>query len=61
MANYALLELTVDLEARYDNPYDAREVRLEGVFTGPDGSTWNVPGFWDMARPDHNRLPGRSL
>lgn len=45
--NYALLELTVDLEAQYDNPFDAREVRLEGVFAGPDGSTWNVPGFWD--------------
>ncbi len=46
---YEALELTVLLEADYANPYDAREVHLDGVFTAPDGSTVEVPGFWDGA------------
>jgi hypothetical protein len=44
---YEALELTVDLEATYANPYDAREIALDGLFTAPDGSEWRVPGFWD--------------
>ncbi len=44
---YESIELTVKMSAKYSNPYDAREVALEGVFTGPDGSKMTVPGFWD--------------
>lgn len=44
---YESLEMTVELDAAYKNPYDAREVRLNAVFTGPDGTTMQVPGFWD--------------
>ncbi|MBN2388207.1 MAG: DUF5060 domain-containing protein [Anaerolineales bacterium] len=44
---YESLELTVTLEAEYTNPYDAREVTLDGVFTAPDGSSMPIPGFWD--------------
>ncbi len=44
---YESLELTLKVEAKYSNPYDAREVALEGVFTSPDGSEMKVPGFWD--------------
>ncbi|MEZ0395953.1 MAG: DUF5060 domain-containing protein [Anaerolineales bacterium] len=47
LTRYESLEMTIVLEARYDNPYDARQVRLDGVFTAPDGSTMRVPGFWD--------------
>ena len=47
VARYEKLELTVGLEAAYDNPYDARQVDLTAVFTGPDGREWPVPGFWD--------------
>ena len=47
LPRYEALELTVDLEATYANPYDARQVALDGVFTAPDGSEWRVPGFWD--------------
>ena len=45
--NYESIEMTVTLEAKYTNPYDLREISLDGVFTGPDGSVMNVPGFWD--------------
>ena len=44
---YESIELTLELEAEYSNPYDAREVALEGVFTGPDGTEMIIPGFWD--------------
>ena len=45
--NYESMEMTVKLESKYTNPYDLREISLDGVFTGPDGSVMNVPGFWD--------------
>lgn len=44
---YQLVELTVDLEAVYDNPFDQRQVSLDAQFTGPDGASLVVPGFWD--------------
>ena len=44
---YASMELTIDLDAKYSNPYDLREVSLDGVFTNSDGESMNVPGFWD--------------
>ena len=45
--NYSPLELTVTLEAEYTNPYDLREISLDGIFTGPNGHEMQVPGFWD--------------
>ena len=47
LPRYETLELVVDLDADYANPYDAREVALDATFTAPDGSTWQAPGFWD--------------
>lgn len=47
VARYEKLEITVDLEANFDNPYDVRRVDLMAVFTAPDDREWIVPGFWD--------------
>jgi hypothetical protein len=47
LPRYESLELTLDAQAEYTNPYDAREVTLDATFTGPDGSEMVVPGFWD--------------
>jgi hypothetical protein len=47
LPRYESLEITVNLEAQYANPYDARQIRLDGVFTAPDGLQMSVPGFWD--------------
>jgi hypothetical protein len=47
IGNYGLFELTVDLQADYANPFDQRQVSLDAVFARPDGSEWDVPGFWD--------------
>lgn len=44
---YQPVEIAVEMDAVYDNPFDQRQVALDAVFTGPDGSTWDVPGFWD--------------
>jgi hypothetical protein len=44
---YGRLEMTVEVDATYDNPFDGRQVALDAVFTGPDGAAVTVPGFWD--------------
>jgi len=44
---YELLEMQVAVQAQYSDPYDLRQVSLDGVFTGPDGTGMAVPGFWD--------------
>lgn len=44
---YASIEFTLFLEAEYMNPYDAREIRLDGTFTAPNGAETIIPGFWD--------------
>ncbi len=47
LPRYESLELSVALKAKYTNPYDLRQVSLDGLFTGPDGMQMKVPGFWD--------------
>jgi hypothetical protein len=47
LPRYESLELSVALKASYANPYDLRQVSLDGIFTGPDGKQMKVPGFWD--------------
>ncbi|MBE7532018.1 MAG: DUF5060 domain-containing protein [Chloroflexi bacterium] len=47
LPRYESLEMVVEVTAVYTNPYDAREVSLDGLFTAPDGSEMRVPGFWD--------------
>ncbi len=44
---YESLEIVVTLVADYSNPYDARQVKLDGLFMAPDGRQVTVPGFWD--------------
>ena len=46
-ATYDLVEMKVDVEAEYDNPFDQRQVGLDASFIAPDGSALNLPGFWD--------------
>ena len=47
LLRYESLEFVIEVEANYSNPYDVREVALDGVFIGPNGDTMNVAGFWD--------------
>jgi hypothetical protein len=47
LPRYESIELTLTIEVEYSNPYDSREVRLEGTFSGPEGVEMRTPGFWD--------------
>lgn len=47
LPNYESLEMILELTADYTNPYDAREITVDGLFTAPDGQTQTVPAFWD--------------
>lgn len=47
---YDKLELSVGLNAQYDNPYDYDQVRLSAIFTSPSGQKRSIDGFfmWDF-------------
>ena len=47
LPTYESLEMLVAITADYTNPYDAREITLDGIFTAPDGTDMQIPGFWD--------------
>jgi hypothetical protein len=44
---YEPLEMTLSITAEYPNPYDLRQVSLDGVFRGPAGEEMRIPGYWD--------------
>lgn len=43
---YEKLELTVDLNALYSNPFDQAQMHLYANFTAPDGQSFAVDGFY---------------
>ncbi len=43
---YEKLEIGLQLEARYDNPFDPDQLDISAVFTSPLGREWKVPGFY---------------
>ena len=49
LPRYESLEMILGVDAEYSNPYDAREITLDGLFTSPNGTEMLVPGFWDGA------------
>jgi len=51
-----LEEIEVDAHGRFDNPFDPRDVALDGHFVGPSGKTIDVPGFY--YRPFERKLEG---
>ena len=57
---YGKLELTAEIGAAYQNPFDSDEVRLDAVFTGPSGKQQQVPGFF-MTQYDRQIIDGSEL
>ncbi len=45
---YERVELTADVAATFDNPFDPDDVALDARITLPDGRTVSVPGFFDV-------------
>lgn len=46
VAAYDRLELTVVIDADFNNPYDPDDIRLDGTFESPSGVQVTVPGFY---------------
>lgn len=46
VGQYDKIEMVVDLDATYTNPYDPLEIRLEAHIKTPSGETLHVPGFY---------------
>ncbi|MBA3847224.1 MAG: glycosyltransferase, partial [Planctomycetes bacterium] len=42
----AMTEFSFTLSRWYDNPFDPRQISVEGVFTAPDGRITRVPAFY---------------
>lgn len=46
---YDTLDIRLDLRAKYENPFEPEQVRVEGVFISPAGKAAKVNGFFDQA------------
>src|SRR5439155_10411631 len=53
---YAKLELTLDMAATYDNPFDPDDINPYVVFTAPNGKTVRIDAF--LYQPFLRRLDG---
>ncbi|MCC6442168.1 MAG: DUF5060 domain-containing protein [Armatimonadetes bacterium] len=42
---FGKVELTLDLQADYANPFDPQAIKVDAVFQAPSGKTLRVPGF----------------
>jgi hypothetical protein len=49
IGRYGKLELTLDLSATYDNPFDPEDIDVTAEFQGPGGAVFRVPGFFYQA------------
>ncbi len=48
VATFAPVELTADIAASYDNPFDPDQIAVDAEVVAPDGKTVTVPGFLDV-------------
>ncbi|MEJ5250384.1 MAG: DUF5060 domain-containing protein [Chthonomonadetes bacterium] len=55
---YELIEFRLNLQATYDNAFDADEIAVDGIFTTPSGQKVRVPGFF--YRDYTRKLEGRN-
>jgi hypothetical protein len=46
LRRYELLEVRIDLDATYDNPFDPEQISVEAEFIAPSGKRITVPGFF---------------
>lgn len=60
VGRYEKLELTVDLGATYENPYDPDQVALDAEFVAPSGKRLQVPGFF-MLEQQREAAEGREM
>ena len=42
---FSTVELSADVAATYDNPFDPEQIEVDAEVTTPEGKTLDVPGF----------------
>ena len=47
---YEKVELSIELEANYSNPFDPDQVDLQAEFTAPSGKVWKIWGFYNPSQ-----------
>jgi hypothetical protein len=47
---YQRLEWDVQLDRKYDNPFDPRRIAVDATFVGPQSQTLSIPAFWRKDR-----------
>ena len=45
VGRFELFEISLDISARYDNPFDPDDVNVEATFISPSGKVIRIPGF----------------
>lgn len=56
LGRYEMLDITVKAQTAQVNPYDARIIRLDGVFTDPTGMQLPIAGYWNGKDSWHIRF-----
>ncbi len=56
LGRYDALDIKVTAQTAHANPYDARVMRLDSIFTAPDGVQTAIPGFWNGKDSWHVRF-----
>jgi len=46
---YEKLEISLRIDAEYENPFDPEEIDIMGTFISPSGKEWKVPWFYSQA------------
>ena len=61
VGQFERFEITIDLSATFDNPFDPEEIDLTAHFTSPSGKKIALPGFFfrDYGKTRRVRLPSK--
>lgn len=46
VGKYDKFEVSMNINAYFNNPYNPEEIDVEGIFFSPDGTVYKVPGFY---------------
>ena len=45
---YNKFEISLRMDAEYENPFDPDQIDVMATFTAPSGKEWKVPGFFNQ-------------
>ncbi len=47
---YEKLEISLEVNCKFVNPFDPDDIDIQAVFTSPSGKKWQIPGFYNLSR-----------